>query len=132
MKKIDHIGIAVNDLNTAEQLYNKLLNKQPFHEETMEAQHLKVLFYELEDTKVELISSLSEKSAIHKFLQKGDGMHHVCFEVEDIYAEMHRLKEEGFKLLSEQPYKGAMNKLVCFVHPKSANGVLIELCQKMK
>ena len=133
MKKIDHIGIAVKDLEASNALFSKLFNKAPFHQELLETQHLQVSFFALEDTKVELIQPVSEKSTVHKYLEnKGEGIHHVAFEVEDIYAEMGRLKSEGFQPLTEKPYVGALNKLVCFFHPKTTNGVLVELCQKQK
>ena len=133
MKKIDHIGIAVKDLNVSNELFSKLFNKPPFHEEEVLSEKLNVSFFELGDTKVELMQAISEESKVFKFLEKkGEGIHHVCFEVEDIYAEMDRLKAEGFQALTEKPYLGALNKMVCFFHPKTTNGVLIELCQKMR
>lgn len=133
MKKIDHIGIAINNLESGTALFSKLFNREPFHREELEQMHLDAVFYQLEDTKVELLHPQNEQSTVYKFLEnKGQGIHHVAFEVEDIYAEMQRLKEEGFQPLSEKPYKGALNKLVCFFHPKTTNGVLIELCQKIK
>ncbi len=133
MKKIDHIGIAVKNLEQSNLLFSKLFNKGPYHSEFLESQQLNVSFFELEDTKVELLEPSSEQSTVHKFLTaKGEGMHHVAFEVEDIYSEMERLKEEGFQPLTEEPYVGALNKLVCFFHPKTTNGVLVELCQKIK
>jgi methylmalonyl-CoA/ethylmalonyl-CoA epimerase len=131
MKKIDHIGVAVKDIEKSKLLFERLFNKVPFHEEILETQQLKVCFFELGDTKVELIQPISEKSTVHKFLEhKGEGIHHSAFEVADIYAEIKRLKEDGFQPLTEQPYVGALNKLVCFFHPKTTNGVLVELCQK--
>ena len=133
MKKIDHIGIAVKDLKASNELFSKLFNKPPFYQEKLENQHLEVSFFELNDSKVELVQPISEESTVHKYLEKkGEGIHHVCFEVEDIYAEMDRLKREGFQPLTEKPYVGALNKLVCFFHPKTTNGVLIELCEKVK
>lgn len=133
MKKIDHIGIAVKDTEQAVDLFSKLFNRKPFHQETLETQQLQVSFFELNDSKVELIQPISEKSTVHKFLEnKGEGIHHVAFEVDDIYAEMERLKSEGFQPLTAEPYVGALNKLVCFFHPKTTNGVLVELCQKQK
>ena len=133
MKKIDHIGIAVKDLNVSTELFSKLFNKQPFHQEEIKSEKLDVSFFDLGDTKVELMQAHSEESKIFKYLLKnGEGIHHVCFEVDDIYAEMERLKNEGFQPLTEKPYIGALQKLVCFFHPKTTNGVLIELCQKMK
>ena len=131
MKKIDHIGIAVKNIEQSNELFSKLFNRPPFHQEILDTQQLAVSFYKLEDTKIELIHPISEKSTVHKYLEnKGEGIHHVAFEVEDIYAEIERLKGEGFLPLSEKPYVGALNKLVCFFHPKTTNGVLIELCQK--
>jgi len=131
MKKIDHIGIAVKNLETSNVLFSKLFNRPPFHEENIESQKLTASFFKLEDTKIELLFPTSDESTIAKFLEKkGEGIHHIAFEVEDIYSEMERLKEEGFKPLSEKPYIGALNKLVCFLNPRDTNGVLIELCQK--
>jgi methylmalonyl-CoA/ethylmalonyl-CoA epimerase len=131
MKKIDHIGIAVKNIEQSNELFSKLFNRPPFHQEILDTQQLAVSFFKLEDTKIELIHPISEKSTVHKYLEnKGEGIHHVAFEVEDIYAEIERLKCEGFLPLSEKPYVGALNKLVCFFHPKTTNGVLIELCQK--
>jgi methylmalonyl-CoA/ethylmalonyl-CoA epimerase len=131
MKKIDHIGIAVKSVEHSNDLFSRLFNRAPFHQEILESQHLQVSFFALEDTKIELLEPVSEESTVHKFLQnKGEGIHHVAFEVEDIYEEMERLKSEGFQPLSEKPYVGALNKLVCFFHPKTTNGVLVELCQK--
>lgn len=133
MKKIDHVGIAVEDIIASTTLFSKLFNRMPAHEELVEREALQVAFFDLEDTKVELIQPISEQSKVHKFLQqKGSGIHHVAFEVEDIVQEMERLKSEGFTPLTEAPYKGARNKLVCFFHPKTTGGVLIELCQKIK
>jgi len=133
MKKIDHIGIAVKELQQSNELFSRLFNRPPFHQETLESQQLHVSFFQLEDTKIELLEPMSEKSTVHKFLAtKGEGTHHVAFEVEDIYAEMERLKGEGFQPLTEKPYEGALGKLVCFFHPKTTNGVLVELCQKKK
>lgn len=133
MKKIDHIGIAVKDLSTSNELFSKLFGKPPFHQEMVESEQLDVSFFDLGDTKVELMQAHSEQSKVYKYLEKkGEGIHHVCFEVADIKTEMKRLKEEGFQPLTEQPYLGALNKMVCFFHPKSTNGVLIELCEKRK
>lgn len=132
MKQIDHIGIAVKNLNDSNNLFEKLLNVPPTKIERVESQKLDVSFFFLKDTKVELLQPIDETSTISKFLsQKGEGIHHVAFEVEDIKAEMERLKNEGFQLLSSEPMIGANNKWVCFVHPKTANGVLVELCQKI-
>lgn len=133
MKNIDHIGVAVKDLEASELLFKNFFGIEPFHREEVASQHLKVSFFELGNTKVELLFPTSEKSAVSKYLlNKGEGMHHVAFLVEDIFAEIERLKEEGFKPLSEEPIIGALNKLVIFFHPKTTNSVLIELCQKIK
>ncbi len=133
MKKIDHIGIAVKNLEQSSDIFSRLFNRPVYHQEFLESQQLNVSFFALDDTKVELLEPASEKSTVHKFLQaKGEGIHHVAFEVEDIYAEMERLKNDGFQPLSEAPYQGALGKLVCFFHPKTTNGVLVELCQKVK
>ena len=132
MKKIDHIGIAVKDLKASNELFSKLFNKPPFHQEEVASEKLDVSFFDLGDTKVELMQAHNAESKVFKYIEKkGEGIHHVCFETEDIYAEMERLKDEGFQPLTEKPYIGALNKLVCFFHPKTTNGVLIELCQKM-
>lgn len=132
MKQIDHIGVAVHNLAESDALFSRLLGSPPSFHEKVETQHLEVSFFEIGSTKVELLMPLDENSTIHRFLKnKGEGIHHVAFEVADIHAEMQRLKEEGFQLLSEQPMKGANNKWVCFIHPKTANGVLVEICQKI-
>lgn len=131
MKKIDHIGIAVRDLEKSNSLFKKLFNVEPFHQEEIKNQQLIASFFKMNDSKVELLYSTAENSTIHKFLsKKGEGIHHVAFEVDDIIAEMKRLQSEGFEPLTEKPYIGALDKLVCFLHPKDTNGVLIELCQK--
>ncbi len=132
IQQIDHIGIAVNNTDEGVQLYNLLLDLEPFHQEDIESQQVRATFYQLGTTKIELMEPLSKESVISKFLsKKGPGIHHVAFLVEDIEAEMERLKKEGFKSLSERPYKGALGKLVCFFHPKTTGGTLIELCQKI-
>lgn len=133
MKRIDHIGIAVKNLETSNALFSKLFNKPPFHQEEVISEKLDVSFFDLGDTKVELMQAQTEESKVYKYLEKkGEGIHHVCFEVEDIHSEMERLKKEGFQSLTDKPYTGALNKLVCFFHPKTTNGILIELCQKQK
>lgn len=131
MNKVEHIGIAVKDLETAGSLYEKLLNTTIYKTEEVATENVKTAFLQTGPNKIELLEALSADSAIAKFIeQKGEGIHHVAFEVDDIVAEMARLKSEGFILLSDEPKPGADNKLVCFVHPKSAGGVLIELCQE--
>ena len=131
--KIDHIGIAVKDIDSSNELFNRLLGKGPYKIEEVESEGVLTSFFHTGESKVELVKSTKEGSAIDKFIQKkGEGIHHVAFEVEDIRFEMERLEAEGFQLLNKEPKKGADNKLVCFVHPKTANGVLVELCQSIK
>jgi methylmalonyl-CoA/ethylmalonyl-CoA epimerase len=133
MRKIEHIGIAVRDIKAAGAIYEKLLNTQIYKVEEVESEAVRTAFLQSGPNKVELLEGTSQDSVINHFLEKkGEGLHHVAFDVEDIEAEMQRLKAEGFILLNDTPKEGADNKLVCFVHPKSANGVLIELCQEKK
>ena len=133
MKKIEHIGIAVANLDQANKLYSTILNSQPYRTETIETEGVITSFFKCKDTKIELVQGIDEKSAISKFIKKrGEGIHHIAFEVDDIVSEIKRLKELGFEIINEKPKKGAGNKLICFVHPKSTNHVLIELCQKIK
>lgn len=130
MNKVEHIGIAVSDIKVAGDIYGKLLNTPVYKTETVEQEGVLTAFLQTGPNKIELLQALNEDSPIAKFIsKKGEGIHHIAFEVDDIIAEMQRLKSEGFILLNETPKRGADNKLVCFVHPKSANGVLIELCQ---
>lgn len=132
MNKIEHIGIAVNDLAQACNVYEKLLGTACYKTETVASEGVNTAFFKVGDNKIELLSSAADESAITKFLaKKGEGIHHIAFDVEDIYTEMERLKAEGFTLLNDEPKKGADNKLICFVHPKGTNGVLIELCQEI-
>jgi methylmalonyl-CoA/ethylmalonyl-CoA epimerase len=132
MNKIEHIGIAVHDLKSAGVTYEKLLNTTVYKTEEVASEGVKTAFLQNGPNKIELLEALSENSLIAKFLaKKGEGIHHIAFEVDDIKAEMERLKSEGFILLNDEPKPGADNKLVCFVHPKSANGVLVELCQQV-
>lgn len=131
-KNVEHIGIAVKDLNSSNELFRALFNKESYKEEEVASEQVTTSFFQLGETKIELLEGGSD-SAIAKFIEKkGEGIHHIAFEVDDIYAEMERLRGEGFQILNEQPKKGADNKLVCFVHPKTANGVLVELCQEIK
>lgn len=128
----EHIGIAVKDLTKAEELYTLLLGVGPYKREEVKSEHVTTSFFQTGETKVELLSATSEESAIAKFIEKkGEGIHHLAFSVKDIREEMKRLKEAGFILLNEEPKNGADNKLICFVHPKSMGGVLIELCQEI-
>ena len=132
MNKIEHIGIAVKDIKVAGSLYGKLLNTTIYKTEEVATENVKTAFLQTGPNKIELLEALTADSAIAKFIaQKGEGIHHIAFEVDDIVAEMARLKSEGFILLSDEPKHGADNKLVCFVHPKSAGGVLVELVQEI-
>lgn len=131
MNKIEHIGIAVNDLASSITLYEKLLNTAVYKTEIIATEQVKTAFLQTGPNKIELLEALSADSPIAQFLnKKGEGIHHIAFEVDDIVVEMARLKNEGFILLSDEPKPGADNKLVCFVHPKSAGGVLVELVQE--
>jgi methylmalonyl-CoA/ethylmalonyl-CoA epimerase len=133
MNKIDHIGIAVNDIASTGKLYETLLNTSVYKIEEVESEGVKTAFLQSGPNKIELLEATSPDSPIRKFIEKrGEGIHHIAFDVDDIEVEMARLKQEGFILLSEKPMPGADNKLVCFIHPKSANGVLIELCQEIR
>ncbi|MGD8428743.1 MAG: methylmalonyl-CoA epimerase [Balneolaceae bacterium] len=130
---IDHIGIAVKDLEAGIKTYEKLLNGKCYKRETVEEQQVETAFFQTGQSKVELLGATSPDSVIAKYVdKKGEGMHHVAFEVEDINAELERLRSEGFTVLSDEPSRGADNKLVAFVHPKDNCGVLVELCQSMK
>ena len=133
MNKIEHIGIAVKDLNASIDLYQKLLNTDCYKTEQVASEFVNTAFFKTGENKVELLQATLAESAIAKFIEKkGEGIHHVAFLVDDILAEMERLHNEGFVLLSDSPKKGADNKMVCFVHPKDTNGVLIEICQEIK
>jgi methylmalonyl-CoA/ethylmalonyl-CoA epimerase len=133
MDKIEHIGIAVRSLKEAGSLYETLLGCKSYKTEEVASEHVITEFFKVGESKIELLEASSEDSAIAGFIEKrGEGIHHIAFAVENIVDEMARLKAEGFKLLNEVPKKGADNKLVCFIHPKSAHGVLIELCQEVK
>ena len=132
MNKVEHIGIAVKSLNEASVIYEKLLGTASYKTESVASENVKTTFFKVGENKIELLEATSEDSPIQKFIEKrGEGIHHIAFDVKDIYAEMERLKKEGFVLLNDQPKQGADNKLVCFVHPKNTNGVLIELCQSI-
>jgi methylmalonyl-CoA/ethylmalonyl-CoA epimerase len=132
MNKVEHIGIAVKDLASAGKIYEKLLGVSSYKTEAVESENVLTEFFQTGENKIELLEATSEDSAIFKFIEKkGEGIHHIAFDVDDIVLEMERLKNEGFTLLNESPKRGADNKLVCFVHPKDANGVLIELCQQL-
>lgn len=133
MKKIEHIGIAVTDLSKAVLTYQKLFGSPAYKEELVESEGVKTAFFINGPNKIELLEATNPESPIAKFIaKKGEGIHHIAFEVDDILLEIERLKSEGFVVLNEIPKKGADNKLVSFLHPKSTHGVLIELCQEIK
>ena len=132
MLKVEHIGIAVKELATSVPLFEKLLNTACYKTEPVETEQVNTAFFKKGETKIELLESAAADGVIAKFInKKGEGIHHIAFEVTDIKAEMQRLQSEGFILLNETPKAGADNKLVCFLHPKGTNGVLIELCQSI-
>mgnify|MGYP001360516177 CR=1 FL=1 len=131
MRKVEHIGIAVKDLANANELFTKLFNQANFKIESVQSEGVSTSFFQVGETKIELLQATNENSAIAKFIDKrGEGIHHIAFEVEDINFEMQRLQAEGFQLIHQSPKDGADNKKICFLHPKTTNGVLIELCQQ--
>lgn len=133
MLKVEHIGIAVKSLENASLIFDKLFNKSAYKLEQVESEGVSTSFYAMGDTKIELLEATNPDSAIAKFIEKkGEGIHHIAFEVENIYDEMKRLEGEGFTLINKEPKKGADNKLICFLHPKTTNGLLIELCQEIR
>jgi len=130
---LEHLGLAVRDLPAATALYTRLLGQEPYKTEHVPSEAVDTVFFRVGGSKIELLAGTTPESAISKFLEKKpEGLHHVAFEVDDIRVEMTRLRTEGFVLLNDTPKHGADNKLVCFVHPKSAGGVLVELCQSVK
>lgn len=131
MRRIEHIGIAVKDLEAANKTYKAVLGAEHYKTETVESEGVATSFFKIGESKIELLAATSPDSPISKFIEKrGEGIHHMAFYVDDIKAEIERLKGEGFRLLNEQPKPGADNKIVAFMHPKDANGVLVELCQE--
>lgn len=131
--KLEHIGIAVKSLGVSDELFTKLLGKESYKKETVEREGVVTSFYETGESKIELLEASKEESPISKFIdKKGEGIHHLAFGVENIIEEVERLKKEGFIFISEEPKEGADNKLVVFLHPKSTNGVLVELCQEKR
>lgn len=132
MLKIEHIGIAVKSLEASSKVFEKLLGEAPYKTEKVESEGVNTSFFKIGDSKIELLETANDNSAIKKFIEKrGEGIHHIAFDVADIYKEKERLEALGFVVLNE-PKHGADNKLVCFLHPKSANGVLVEICQEIK
>jgi len=133
MLKTEHIGVAVKNLKEAILIFEKLLNSSCYKTEMVESEQVNTAFFKQGDTKIELLESTTPDGVISRFIEKkGEGIHHIAFETADIASEMKRLQDEGFILLNEKPKRGADNKLVCFLHPKSTKGVLIELCQEIK
>lgn len=131
MKKIEHIGIAVKNLKESNQLFEKLFGESHYKTESVESEGVRTSFFKVGENKIELLEATNEDSPIAKFIdKKGEGIHHIAFDVDDIEKEIKRLEEEGFVVLNKKPKNGADNKLVSFLHPKSTNGVLIELCQE--
>lgn len=132
VEKIEHIGIAVKDIEQANKVYENLLGVAPYKMEKVESEGVSTSFFQTGESKIELLEATNPESAIAKFIEKkGEGIHHIAFAVEDIEKEMKRLSDQGFRILNEKPKKGADNKLVCFIHPKNTNGVLVELCQEI-
>jgi methylmalonyl-CoA/ethylmalonyl-CoA epimerase len=133
MLKVEHIGIAVKSLADSVPLFEKLLNTSCYKTETVASENVNTAFFQKGETKIELLESVTEDGVIRKYIdKKGEGIHHIAFEVQDIRSEMERLRNEGFILLNDQPKPGADNKLVCFLHPKGTNGVLVELCEEAR
>ena len=133
MRKLEHIGIAVEDIEASNKVFAKIFGKDHYKSEAVESEGVTTSFFQVGESKIELVAANNEESPIAKYLAKNrEGMHHIAFDVEDIEKEMKRLQNEGIRALSDKPKKGADNKLICFLHPKDTNGVLIELCQEIK
>jgi methylmalonyl-CoA/ethylmalonyl-CoA epimerase len=131
--KIEHIGLAIKDANISIPIYNKLFGTEPYKIEEVASEHVKTIFYQVGPNKIELLESTQTDGVIAKFIEKrGEGLHHIAFEVDNIHKEMERLKNEGMQFINETPKDGADNKLIAFLHPSSTNGVLIELCQEKR
>jgi len=132
-RKVEHIGIAVKNIQASNELFEKLFGKAHYKIESVESEGVSTSFFQVGETKIELLEATNENSPIAKFIEKrGEGIHHIAYEVDDISEEMKRLKELGFELLHQEPKKGADNKLICFLHPKSTGGVLVEICQEIR
>ncbi len=133
LKKIEHIGIAVKNLNNSNELFKKLFGKDHYKVEAVASEGVSTSFFMLGETKIELLEATNENSAIAKFIEKkGEGIHHIAYEVDNLDEEMARLKQEGFELINQNPKDGADNKRICFLHPKTTNGVLVELCEEKR
>ena len=132
MEKIEHIGIAVHDIEASNKVFTKIFGKESYKSESVESESVVTSFFQVGESKIELVAATNQDSPIAKYLAKNrEGMHHIAFDVEDINAEMKRLQSKGIRTLTDQPKQGADNKLICFLHPKDTNGVLIELCQEI-
>ena len=132
MKKIEHIGIAVKDIRQSKELFSKIFNQDSYKSEVISSESVVTEFFRIGETKVELIASIDDSSSISKYLENHrEGMHHIAFLVDDIYSEMDRIRSLSIRILNDNPKIGADKKLICFLHPKDTNGVLIEMCQKM-
>jgi len=132
MRKIEHIGIAVQDIEASNKIFGKIFGKESYKSESVESESVVTSFFQVGESKIELVAATNQDSPIAKYLTNNrEGMHHIAFDVEDINAEMKRLQSEGIRTLTDQPKQGADNKLICFLHPKDTNGVLIELCQEI-
>lgn len=131
MKKIEHIGIAVKNLKDSNAVFTKLFGKQQYKIESVEREGVNTSFFLMGESKIELLEATNPESAVAKFIEKrGEGIHHISFLVDDIYAEMQRLQAEGFQLINKEPVQGADDKLICFLHPKTTNGILVEICMQ--
>ena len=132
MRKIEHIGIAVHDIEASNKVFAKIFGKESYKSESVESESVITSFFQVGECKIELVASTRQDSPISEYLTKNrEGMHHIAFAVEDIILEMKRLRSEGIRILNDQPKQGADNKLICFLHPNDTNGVLIELCQEI-
>ena len=132
MRKIEHIGIAVHDIEASNKVFTKIFGKESYKSESVETESVITSFFKVGESKIELVAATNQNSPIAKYFTKNrEGMHHIAFDVQDIKAEMKRLQSEGIRTLNDQPKQGADNKLICFLHPKDTNGVLIELCQEI-
>jgi methylmalonyl-CoA/ethylmalonyl-CoA epimerase len=132
MRKIEHIGIAVHDIEASNKVFTKIFGKESYKSESVQSESVITSFFQVGESKIELVAATNQDSPIAKYLAKNrEGMHHIAFDVVDIKSEMKRLQSEGIRTLNDKPKKGADNKLICFLHPKDTNGVLIELCQEI-
>ena len=132
MRKIEHIGIAVHDIEASNKVFTKIFGKESYKSESVQSESVITSFFQVGESKIELVAATNQDSPIAKYLDKNrEGMHHIAFDVQDIKSEMKRLQSEGIRTLNDQPKQGADNKLICFLHPKDTNGVLIELCQEI-